>query len=177
MIDKDYIFNVPKEHVCALLRGVYTTKKQQYALVVQEIGEFLQAYSKYSMCEGPLENLRAQREHLIEEMTHVLVCLGMIAMSEGVLQSEIDAQIQKKALDGVKYPFDINKHAPIDQVVLDLERCAKDRSFGKTSIEESCLSCQTGQDGDATLTCRPLLRDALYYLKKAYAKSESSDHK
>lgn len=177
MIDKDYIFNVPKGHVCALLREVYTTEKQQYALVVQELGEFLQAYSKYSTREGPLENHLGEREHLIEEMTHVLVCLGMIAMSEGVLQSEIDAQIQKKALDGVIYPFDVNRHAPIDQVVSDLERCAKDRSFGKTPIEESCLSCQTGQDGDATLTCRPLLRDALYYLKIAYAKPENPDHK
>lgn len=177
MIDKDYIFNIPKAHVQALVTGVYISDTDVWNVTVQEIGEFLQAYSKNSTHKGSLDELRVQREHLIEEMTHVLVCFGMIACQEGLTQKELDDQIRKKAIDGVKYPFDISTHAPLDQVVKDLINCSSERTPGKLNPDHSCLNCKTGEEFSPTMTCRSLLNNALYYIQQAYGKTESSDQK
>lgn len=177
MIDKDYIFNVPKAHIQALVAGMYISDADVWNVTVQEIGEFLQAYSKHSAHKGSLDELRAQREHLIEEMTHVLVCFGMIACQEGLTQKEIDDQIRNKAIDVVKYPFNISTHAPLDQVVKDLINCSSERTPGKLNQDHSCLNCKTGEESLPTMTCRSLLNDALYYLQQAYGKTESPDQK
>lgn len=177
MIDKDYIFNIPKAHIQALVTEKYVNGADVWNATVQEIGEFLQAYSKHFTHKGSLDDLRSQREHLIEEMTHVLVCFGMIACQEGLTQKEIDDQIRKKAFDGVKYPFDISKHAPLDQVISDLINCSSERIPGKLNQDHSCLNCKTGEDSHPTMTCTSLLNDALYYLQQAYEKTESPDQK
>lgn len=177
MIDKDYIFNVPKAHVQALLTTVYINDKDVWNITVQEIGEFLQAYSKHSDREGTLEEFRVRREHLLEEMTHVLICFGMIACQEGFTQKEIDNQVKKKAIDGVKYPFDVTEHAPLDLVIKDLLNCAAERTPGKINPDHNCLQCKTGKFAKPTMTCKPLLEDALYYLQQAYGKTEGSAQK
>lgn len=177
MLDKDYIFNIPKVHVQSLLSDLYVSEKDVWNITVQEIGEFLQAYSKHSAHEGSLDDLCAQREHLIEELTHVLVCFGMIACQEGLTQSEINDQVRKKAIDRVKYPFDVQKHAPLDQVIKDLINCSSERTMGKIDPERSCLNCEIGESADPTLTCKPLLCDALYYIQQAYGKADKPDQK
>lgn len=184
MPDKDYIFNIPKAHVEVLAADAYASDKDVWNITVQEIGEFLQAYSKYSLRKGflrkgsaNLAELRTQREHFVEEMTHVLVCFGIIAHQERVAQKEIDAQIKKKAIDGVKYPFDVNEHAPIDQVIKDLKNCSFERTAGQLNPTYSCLNCKTGEFSDPTMTCRALLNDALYYIQQAYEKTEGPDQK
>lgn len=177
MLDKDYIFNVPAEHVRALQRDVYPNPSNVWALSIEEIGEFLQAYAKYVSHRGNVEDYQQQREQLIEEMTHVLVCFGMIAFQEGITQDEIDDQIRKKALDGVKYPFEICKHASVYQVLRDLKNCSTERIPGQIDLENSCFKCETGEFGETTMTCRPLLKDALYYLQQAYGKTEGPEQK
>lgn len=176
MADKDYIFNIPKNHVHALMQSVYTTELDVYKLTIQEIGEFLQAFSKQKALPT-LEEEKEYREHLVEEMTHVLVCLGMVAISNGVTQNEIDDQIRKKAINGIKYPFDVNEHAPIDQVIKDLKNCSFERTAGQLNPTYSCLNCKTGELSDPTMTCRALLNDALHYLQQAYSKTEGLDQK
>lgn len=177
MLGKDYIFNVPEEHVRALLQDVYRTPTKVWANSIEEIGEFLQAYAKYVLHRGDVEDYRQQREQLVEAMTHVLICFGMIAHQEGVTQEEIDNQIRKNALDGVKYPFAITEHTPIEQLLKDLKNCSTTRIFGQIDLENSCLSCKAGELGDVTMTCKPLLEDALYYLQQAYEKTEGPDQK
>lgn len=177
MVDKDYIFNVPVEHVYALLREVYRTPTKVWVNSIEEVGEFLQACAQYVSHRGNEEDYQRQREQLVEAMTHVLICFGMIAHQEGVTQEEIDNQIRKNAIDGVKYPFDVCEHAPLDQVVRDLKNCSTPRTFGQIDSENSCFNCKTGESGDVTMTCKPLLEDALYYLQQAYGKAEGPDQK
>lgn len=177
MVDKDYIFNIPRTHIEALLMDIYVNSRDVWNITVQEIGEFLQAYSKHFEHKGNLEERHAQRGHLIEEMVHVLICLGMIADQEGLTQTEIEDQIRKKAINGVKYPFDIAKHAPLDLVIKDLLNCAAERTPGRINPDHSCRQCKTGEFGKPTVTCRPLLEDALYYLQQAYGKTEGPDQK
>lgn len=177
MRDKNYIFDVPEEHVRALLQDVYRTPTNVWANSIEEIGEFLQAYAKYVLHRGDVKDYQQQREQLVEAMTHVLICFGMIAHQEGVTQEEIDNQIRKNAIDGVKYPFDVREHASLDQVVRDLKNCSTPRTLGQIDPENSCFNCKTGEVGDITMTCKPLLEDALYYIQQAYGKTEGSDSK
>lgn len=177
MIDKNYIFNVPVEHVRALLREVYRTPTKVWVNSIEEIGEFLQAYAQYVSHRGNEEDYLQQRENIVEALTNVLVCFGMIACQEGITQEEINKQIQKKALDGVEYPFDVREHAPLDQVLRDLKNCSTTRTLGQINPENSCFNCKTGELGNVTMTCQPLLEDALYYLQQVCGEAEGSDHK
>lgn len=177
MVDKDYIFNIPKVHVQAAEEDIYVNGRDLWNVTVQEIGEFLQVYSKYTMFYGNLIERQKRRDHFVEEMVHILVCFGAIALREGISQKEIDSQIQRKAFEGVKYPFDVRKPAPLDQVLKDLKNCSFERTLGQIDSENSCLNCKTGEFGDVTMTCKPLLEDALYYLQQAYGKAEGPDQK
>lgn len=175
MVNEDYIFNIPRVHIMALEASVFKNASDVWSKTVEEIGEFLQAYSKYSdvpTTKIVLDDPCSKREHLIEEMTHVLVCFGMIAIREGISQEEINEQVQKKALDGVKYPFDVSKHIPIDQVMKDLKNCSITRNPGQIDLENNCFTCKTGNFRNVTVTCQSLLEDALYYLQQAYGKTE-----
>lgn len=111
-MDNQYIFNIPKNHITALIHTVYPDQEERNSLMNQECGEFLQAFSKYTLVrsgnkKATLEQFSETRAKLVEEMTHVLVCFGMLAYEQNITQDEIDAKIREKAIKGVEYPFDI----------------------------------------------------------------------
>lgn len=165
----DYIFNVPSVHIDELRAKVYPSFNECTTVCYQEIGDFLQALGKYQLLSksSPIDERHDMRLHIIEEMTHVLVCLAMIARSFGVTQDEVDAQIDKKALPGIKYPFSIEKqHISIEDLLKGLNHCVHERSADQKDSEYDCNRCIFGDEIDFTLTCRPMISEALYYLKQ-----------
>lgn len=173
-MDEQYIFNIPKNHISALLHTVYPNCDERHSLVNQECGEFLQAFSKYTLVRNrsthTLSEFKETREKLVEEMTHVLVCFGMLAFEQNITQDEIDAKIREKAIKGVEYPFDITpekKHVSIEALLKGLERCRAPRySIFHTDPETSCNGCTFKDSNDYTVICRPMIEEALYYLNK-----------
>lgn len=176
-MDKDYIFDIPRVHIEKLVNGVYKFSSERQSLMVQEIGEFLQALSKYQLVRSfqvssvprTLESLKKTRDHLIEEMAHVLVCFGMLAYEEGITQEEIYAKVKEKKLDGVKYPDDeetSNKHIFLEDLLQGLVTCKTPRSMNPSDANSSCKTCAFKESDDYTIVCRPMLQEAIYYLKK-----------
>lgn len=180
-MDKDYIFNVPIVHVAKLCESVYPSASERSSLMVQEIGEFLQAYSKYQLVRDfhaksfpmTFATLDESRTHLVEEMTHVLVCLGMLAVEEGITQDEIDDAIRRKAIAGVNYPFDVSAHDSLENVISSLRICATERTGDDARNGQTCFECPDGDTRDCTITCRKLLKDALYYLEESNSKADA----
>lgn len=176
-MDKDYIFDIPRAHVEKLVNDVYNFSSERQSLMVQEIGEFLQALSKYQLVRNfnasavpmTLESLEKTRDHLIEEMTHVLVCFGMLAYVEGITQEEIHAKVKEKKIDGVNYPDDEEirkKHVSLEDLLKGLTRCETPRSTDRLNPDISCKTCVFKESDDCTIVCRPMLQEAIYYLKK-----------
>lgn len=172
-MDDQYIFNIPRNHISALLHTVYPDQAERNSLVNQECGEFLQAFSKYTLCRSgkraTLTELRATRDKLIEEMTHVLVCFGMLAYEQNITQDEINAKIREKAIAGVLYPFEEDKkHISIEDLLKGLDICQTDRALFPVDPEHTCRACVFKDSNDYTLICRSMIQEALYYLKKSY---------
>lgn len=162
MNDK-YIFSIPKAHISALVYKVYPTFGERHSLMNQECGEFLQAFSKYDLARDShvypnqsLEMLDNTREKLIEEMTHVLVCFGIIAWEANITQDDINREVAKKAIDGVDYPFPVKKEYTKEDIIKALRICSKP-SDGKSP---RCSVCLLGESDDVTLVCRDLLTSA-----------------
>lgn len=182
-MDDKYIFNIPKNHISALLHRVYPNHDERHSLVNQECGEFLQAFSKYTLVRSNptahgISEYRETREKLVEEMTHVLVCFGMLAFEQNITQGEIDAKIREKAIDGVEYPFDVasKKHVSIEDLLKSLENCQTPRDIFRSSSEDSehgCSVCTFTDSADYTIACRPMIEEALYYLKKSYEATDA----
>lgn len=173
-MDDQYIFNIPKNHISALLHKVYPNRDERHSIVNQECGEFLQAFSKYTLLRSnpahTLSEFKETREKLVEEMTHVLVCFGMLAFEQNITQEEINAKIREKAIEGVKYPFDVEtgkKHVSLEDLLKGLELCKRPiyLSFSETQ-HYSCHNCTFKESDDYTVICRPMIEEALYYLKK-----------
>lgn len=174
-MDDQYIFNIPRNHISALLRTVYPDQAERNSLVNQECGEFLQAFSKYTLCRlgkrATLTELGKTRDKLIEEMTHVLVCFGMLAYEQNITQKEINAKVMEKKIDGVIYPFEIHsekKHISIEDLLKGLEICQTNRALFQTDPEHNCSICAFKDSDNVTIACRPMIQEALYYLKKSY---------
>lgn len=174
-MDDRYIFNIPKNHISALLHTVYPNRDERHSLVNQECGEFLQAFSKYTLVRSSpahtLSEFKETREKLVEEMTHVLVCFGMLAFEQNITQDEINAKIREKAIDGVEYPFEVapeKKHVSLEDLLKGLDICNRPRtSLLSGTLDHPCHDCAFAESTDYTVICRPMIEEALYYLKKA----------
>lgn len=177
MNDK-YIFNIPKNHISALLHSIYPKQEERDFLMVQECGEFLQAFSKYKIARSTssctLHDMKETRDKMVEEMTHVLVCFGMLAYEQDIRQNEIDEKIKAKAIDGVMYPFEVKEnHVTIEDLLKSLELCNADRSEFPFLSRHDCDGCVFSEAGYVTLACRPMIQEVLYYLNK-YAEHKQS---
>lgn len=165
----NYIFNVPSAHIDELRAKVYPSFNECATVCYQEIGEFLQALGKYQLTSktSAIEERHSMRLHIVEKMTHVLVCLAMIARSFGVTQDEIDTQIEKKALPGVNYPFSAEKHhMSLEDLFKALNHCVPKRKSGQQDPDHSCTTCTMSDGVEMTITCRPMIQEALYYLEQ-----------
>lgn len=174
-MDDTYIFNIPRNHISALLHTVYPNRDERHSIVNQECGEFLQAFSKYTLVRNSpthtLSEFKETREKLVEEMTHVLVCFGMLAFEQNITQDEINAKIREKAIDGVEYPFEVmaeKEHVSLEDLLKGLEICKQPRgSLLSDTLDVRCHDCVCAECNDYTVICRPMIEEALYYLKKA----------
>ena len=102
----NYIFNIPEEHVDRVLEE-YDSHIDRLQICQEECSELIKAISKHiRTMKWADDSVRAPvREQIVEEMTHVAICLAMLKKIFSVDQSEINDEVLKKAYTGEKYLF------------------------------------------------------------------------
>lgn len=134
------IFEIPKEHVDNAYNK-YSRTSSQLAVCQEELGELVQAVSKYIRCadgEPGLEYIGC-RSSIVEELTHVAIILGMLSKMFAISIDEIEAEVRRKAeesnFDMTNYHwyrthrgvYDIPKYVKDDNgnVILNPEWCIR----------------------------------------------------
>lgn len=89
------MFGIPGQHVLNVMNsGFYSHADSS---LIEECGELIQVLAKYQNRKYT-DNFDEYRDKVIEEITHVLVSMNMIAISFGILEKDIKNEVLRKAV-------------------------------------------------------------------------------
>lgn len=92
-----YGIKIPEDHVIKVLKD-YQFQLSQLQVCEEECSELIKAISKYVRSTQGMTNISREeaRAMIVEELTHVAVCLHMLQKMFDVSQDEINEQVKIK---------------------------------------------------------------------------------
>lgn len=96
---EEYGIKIPEDHVKSVLHE-YQFQLSQLQVCEEECSELIKAISKYVRSTQGIANVTREeaREMIVEEVTHVAICLHMLQKMFAITQKEIDKQIKAKSV-------------------------------------------------------------------------------
>lgn len=105
--NQDRIFGISRDHINKVL-DYYQFHTERMNICIEECSELIKALTKNLRSHQWPERVRVtkdeSRQMIVEEMTDVLVCCGMLQQMYGISQDEIDTVIRKKEERDIMIP-------------------------------------------------------------------------